>query len=177
MTQQSPVWSEEARAAVRETLIHCGQRGAARCSGHVAGRRDTQDHEQGQRARHLSRCRQHRPSRRYRVAALRPRAAKVTPRRGRSAVRRIRAGVAHSEAGALSRFMTISEPFLHGTRPSPAAGGLVNDGVRRYGRRSGSRTSTATGKACALPDMAKRAGRRWSRMRVRSRCNWSRISS
>ena len=31
-----------------------GRAGAARCSGHVAGRRDTQDHEQGQRAGHLS---------------------------------------------------------------------------------------------------------------------------
>ena len=26
MTQQSPVWSEEARAAAREALIRCGQR-------------------------------------------------------------------------------------------------------------------------------------------------------
>ena len=42
---------------------------------------------------------------------------------------------------------------------------------------SGRRTSTATGKTCAWPARAKRAGRRWSRIRSRSRCNCSRISS
>ena len=42
---------------------------------------------------------------------------------------------------------------------------------------SGRRISTATGNTWAWPARVKRAGSRWSRMRSRSRCNCSRISS
>ena len=56
----------ESRSADRSGKRHIGdgRAGVARCAGHVAGRRDTQDHEPGQRTRHLSRRRQDRPSRR-----------------------------------------------------------------------------------------------------------------
>ena len=70
----------ESRSSDRsgDRYVGDGRAGTARCFGHVARRRDTRDHEQGQRSRHLSRRRQDRPARRSQAAALSLRAAKVT---------------------------------------------------------------------------------------------------